>query len=126
MSLGGRPKEEEGHKSKRFSLDLKTCKGLEKISSGERSKLIEKALGPVLRQYDPGESCEALGLIDRTLDCEIDSALSKQDYEKATALATLANSLTPFRNLCNLPDEGNSDRNKRKLVSCRRIRNLLE
>jgi len=135
MSLGGRPKEEEGHTPKRVSLDQEACKGLEKISIGERSKFIEKALRPLLKQLDPGESCKFLGLLDRVLDCGISSALSKQDYEKATTLATVADSLAPFRNLCRVSDENNSVQSgKRELgpierhknVSCRRIMDLLE
>jgi hypothetical protein len=133
MALGGRPKEEEGHSTKRFTLNQEACKGLDKIVKGERSKFIEKAVCPVLRQLDPGESCETLGLVDRVLDCEIESASSKGNYEKAAALATLANSLAPYRNLCRVSDgddaEGNANRESRtfegyKKISCRKIRSL--
>jgi hypothetical protein len=100
LSLGGRPKEEEGHRAKKVSLNLETCKGLEKINSGERSSFIEKALCPVLRQYDPGESCGALGQIDKILQLEIESALSKGDFEKVAALAAIGNTIAPFTALC--------------------------
>ena len=46
--------------TRRISLNKMTCKGLEKIEAGKRSKIIEEALCPVLRQYDSGESCETL------------------------------------------------------------------
>jgi hypothetical protein len=111
MALGGRPKEEEGHKRKKFSLNKKTCKGLEKIAAGERSKLIEKALCPVLRQYDPGESCETLGLVDKILTCEIETTVPTQEYEKVAGLTALANALAPFRDLCNVPSEGDTAMN---------------
>jgi len=102
LSLGGRPKEEDGHKPINVSVDVKTYEGLEKIRdmTGNRSKFIENALRPLIHQLDPGESCEVLDLIDTTLNCRITSALSKQDFEMAATLATMGNSLAPFRVLC--------------------------
>lgn len=104
MSLGGRPKEEGGHKGIHISLNAETYKGLEKIhdKDGNRSKFVEHAIHPHIRQLDPGESCRVLGLIDGILNCEIVSAISNQDFEKVATLATIGNSLTPFRGLCEI------------------------
>ena len=55
---------------------------------------------------DPGEFCGVLGLGDRVLDCEIYSALSQRDREKAAALTTVAYSLSPFRHLYKVPQGG--------------------
>ncbi|MGD0028422.1 MAG: hypothetical protein ABSC91_05730 [Candidatus Bathyarchaeia archaeon] len=73
--------------------------------------------------------------VDRVLDCGIASALSKRNYEKATTLATVANSLAPFRDLCRVSDRDNTAGNGNrelgtfegyKKISCRKIRSLLE
>ena len=109
MSLGGRPKEEDGHKPTNVSLNVKTLKGLKKISEGTRSRFIEKVLDPHLRQLDPGESCQVLDQIDKTLRSEIITALSRRDFEKAATLSTMGNSLSEFRVLCRLPANGSAN-----------------
>lgn len=137
LSLGGRPREEGGHKGIHVSLDAEIYKGLEKIhdEGGNRSKLIENAVRPHIHQLDPGESCKVLALMDKTLNCEIVSALSKQDFEKATTLAAIGDSLTPFRCLCQISGDNNScgsngctskSQTKLKNISCQTIRSLLE
>lgn len=103
MSLGGRPKEEGGHKRMNVTLNNETREGLRKIKEKKgqaRSKFIENALGPLIREFDPGDSCEALGEIDCLLQCRVSSAASKQDFEKAAALTAIGNALDPFRSLC--------------------------
>jgi len=73
--------------------------------------------------------------VDRIVTCEIEAAVSKQEYEKVAGLTALANTLAPFRDLCNVPDEGNTAMNGKrkprpierfKHLSCRGIRELLE
>ncbi|MGD0072417.1 MAG: hypothetical protein ABSB71_12765 [Candidatus Bathyarchaeia archaeon] len=91
------------------SLNAETLKGLKKIQeSGQaRSKVIENALGPLIRELDPRESCEAVSKIDCLLQCEISSAVSKRDFEKVTSLTAIGNALGPSRSLCR-PVKGNS------------------
>jgi len=102
LSLGGRPREEGGHKAFNISINAETHKGLEKIhdKGGNRSKLVEEAMRPLIHQLDPGESCEVMDRIDRVLNTEIVKAVSNYDFEKAATLATIGNSLSPFRSLC--------------------------
>ena len=102
LSLGGRPREEGGHKAFNISINAETHKGLKKIhdKGGNRSKLVEEAIRPLIRQLDPGESCEVVGEIDRILHSEIVKAVSNYDFEKVAALATIGNRLSPFRSLC--------------------------
>lgn len=120
MSLGGRPKEEGGHEGINVSLNAETHRGLKKIQErGEaRSKFIENALGPLIRQLDPGESCKALRRIDCLLKCEIASAVSKQDFEKTSALSAIGNVLEPFRTLCQRSDEDSIDHAKFAAKTC--------
>lgn len=102
MSLGGRPKEEGGHKRFSTTLNNETLEGLRKVKKkGQvRSKFIEIALGPLIRELDPGDSCKVLYEIDCLLGCRISSATSKQNFEKAAALTAIGNALDPFRSLC--------------------------
>jgi PhoPQ-activated pathogenicity-related protein len=104
LGLGGRPKEEGGHKSFNVSLDDETRQGLEKLhnKNENRSQFIEKALRPLLNQFDPGPSCEVLNRLDEILNNEISSAISQKDFEKVNALAALANSFEPFRSACRI------------------------
>jgi hypothetical protein len=105
LSLGGRPKEEDGHKPINLSLNAETHKVLMKIhnKSGNRSKFVEKVVRPHIRQLDPGESCKLLGEFDQRLKDEIVTALSKHNFEKAATLATIGDVLTPFMSLCRIP-----------------------
>ena len=120
MSLGGRPKEEGGHKRINVTLNNETHKGLTKIQKkGQtRSKFIENALGPLIRQYDPGDSCEALREIDCLLRCRISSAASQQDFEKAAGLAAIGNALDPFRSLCRPTKEDATENGKPRAKQC--------
>jgi hypothetical protein len=105
LSLGGRPKEEDGHKPINLSFNAETHKVLMKIhnKSGNRSKFVEKVVHPHIRQLDPGESCKILGEFDQRLRDEIVTALSKHNFEKAATLATIGDVLTPFMSLCRVP-----------------------
>ena len=105
MGLGGRPKEEEGHKRINLSINAETHKVLMKIhnKSGNRSKFVEDVVRPHIRQLDPGESCKILGEFDQRLKDEIVTALSKHNFEKAATLATIGDVLTPFMSLCRIP-----------------------
>jgi hypothetical protein len=104
LGLGGRPKEEGGHKSFNISLDDETRQGLEKLhnKNENRSKFIEKALHSPLKEFDPGSSCEVLNRIDEILSNEISSAVSGRNFEKVSALATLATCYGPFRSACKI------------------------
>jgi hypothetical protein len=106
LSLGGRPVEEGGHKHINLSVNAETYEGLRKIrgKGAYMSKFIENALYPLVHQLDLGDSCKVLSRIDETLKSEIISAVSKENFEMASALATIGNSLEPFRDLCR---EGN-------------------
>lgn len=112
MALGGRPKEEDGHTAKKISLNLKTCEGLEKIESGKRSSFIENALCPLLRQLDPGESCETLDQVNNILQRQIESALLERNFEKVAALAAVGNTLAPFSALCHASAKDNASGNE--------------
>jgi hypothetical protein len=105
LGLGGRPKEEEGHKPINLSVNAETYEGLMKIhdEGGNSSKFVEKAVRPHIHQLDPGESCKILGEFDQRLRDEIVSALSKHNFEKAATLATIGDVLTPFMSLCRIP-----------------------
>jgi hypothetical protein len=70
---------------------------------GNRSKFVENVVRPHVQQLDPGESCKILGESDNRLRDEIVSAVSDHDFEKAAALATIGDVLTPFRSLCRIP-----------------------
>jgi hypothetical protein len=111
LGLGGRPKEEEGHKRINLSINAETHKGLMKIhdKGGNRSKFVENVVRPHIQQLDPGESCKILGEIDNRLRDEIVSAVSDHDFEKATTLATIGDVLTPFMSLCRIPTGDASD-----------------
>ena len=104
MGLGGRPEEEDGHKRINLSLNAETHKVLMKIhdKGGNRSKFVENAVHPHINQLDPGESCKILGEFDHRLRDEIVSAVFDQDFEKAATLATIGDTLTPFRSLCRI------------------------
>jgi len=114
LASGGRPREEGGHKRLDISIDEQIYKALEKIhDKGEnRSKFIENALRPLIRQLDPGESCEVLRKIDENLSMAMVSALQRKDFEKVVTLATIGNALAPFKDLC----EPDSTANSRELV----------
>ena len=60
-----------------------------------------------------GESCKILGEFDNRLRDEIVSAVFDQDFEKAATLATIGDSLTPFRSLCRI-STGDASENKER------------
>lgn len=55
MALGGRPKEEGGHKRAKFSLNLETIKAIEEFSrySKYKSKVVEEAIELMRKERDP-------------------------------------------------------------------------
>jgi len=110
MTIGGRPKEEGGHRRLQISLDEETYKALEKIRerNQNRSKFIENALRPNILQLDPGESCETLHEIDQLLWTETFSAILKKDFDKVATLATVGSVLAPYRDLCRESDSGDA------------------
>jgi len=113
LSLGGRPKEEEGHNRINLSVNAETYKVLMKIhdEGGNRSKFVENVVRPHIRQLDPGESCKVLVEFDQRLRDEIVSALSDYDFEKAATLATIGDVLTPFMSLYRI-STGDASENK--------------
>lgn len=56
MSLGGRPKEEGGHRAIRISINEFIAKGLEKVEKGEKSKFIENVLKDTIEGMDPPDA----------------------------------------------------------------------
>lgn len=98
MTLGGRPKERGGHKSLNISIDKEISQALRKV--GNKSVFIENTIRPVLRQMDPGPACKVLRSIDRYLIGETVKAVRQKDFEKATALIHMAESLKEYRHLC--------------------------
>lgn len=130
MSLGGRPKKEGGHKRFHVSFNKETREGLAKIRKEGKpiSQFIENAVGPLIRQYDPGDSCEALNEIDCLLECKISSAVSRHDFEKVSALTAIGNALDPFRRLCR-PTKGDTSENGKRWVkqcSCKNLQRKSE
>jgi len=98
MALGGRPKEEGGHKPLKISLDDFVYKALNKVEN--KSKFIEETLRPILRQFDPGDMCQFLSEIYQKIAQEILKATQEERYDKVAALSTLALSLEDYRKLC--------------------------
>jgi hypothetical protein len=98
MALGGRPKEEDGHKPLKISVDNFTYNALEKIEN--KSKFIEQCMRPILEQFDLGEATEILKMVDEMISREIIEATKERKYDKAVALATLGNCFRDFRKLC--------------------------
>jgi hypothetical protein len=77
LSLGGRPKEEGGHKAWKLSLNKMTTEGLKKIreGGGNASKWIEKQLKPEIENLDPGEASVEIWRFEIHLNRKISEAL---------------------------------------------------
>ncbi|MGB9778670.1 MAG: hypothetical protein ACPLW8_04620 [Candidatus Bathyarchaeales archaeon] len=98
MALGGRPKEEGGHKPLKISVDDFVYNALNKVEN--KSKFIEETLRPILKQFDPGDMCQFVSEIYQKIAQEILQATREERYDKVAALATLALSLEDYRKLC--------------------------
>jgi len=98
MSLGGRPKEEGGHKPLKISVDDFVYNALNKVRN--KSKFIEKSIRPILKQFDPGEACKTLTKIDKMISQEIIKATEERNYDQVAALVALYNSFGDYRELC--------------------------
>jgi len=98
MALGGRPKEEGGHKPLKISVDDFVYRALNKV--GNKSRFIEETLRPTLKQFDPGDVCQVVSEIFQIIAQEIMEATKKGRYDKVAALAAIANSLDDYRKLC--------------------------
>lgn len=102
MSLGGRPKEEEGHTPLKISVNKFVSEALEKVDN--KSQFIEKAVKPLLEQLDPGPACDFIRQIDQQLRTGITRAVEAKDYAKVQALSNIAYALNNYRSLCELPN----------------------
>lgn len=101
MAIGGRPKEEGGHRPLKISIDKFVSEGLEKV--GNKSQFLEKLARPVLEKLDPGEASFFLWRIDVYISQGIIQATKKGDFKQVNALSWLANSLEDARKLCGVP-----------------------
>ena len=104
MALGGRPKEEGGHRAWKLSFNKLTTEGCEKIQkgSGNISKWIEKQLKPEIENLDPGEASVEIWRYETYLNQRISQALIEDKPGKAKALTSILVALKDFRNLCGL------------------------
>lgn len=98
MALGGRPKEEGGHKPLKISVDDFVYRALNKVEN--KSRFIEETLRPILKQFDPGDMCQVVSDIYKKIAQEIIQATKIGKYDKVAALAAFANSLEDYRKLC--------------------------
>jgi len=98
MALGGRPKEEGGHKPLKISVDDFVYSALNKVEN--KSRFIEETLRPILKQFDPGDMCQVVSEIYGKIALEIIQATHEGKYDKVAALAAFANSLEDYRKLC--------------------------
>lgn len=98
MALGGRPKEEGGHKPFKISVDDFVYNALNKVEN--KSRFIEETLRPILKQFDPGEMCQLVSEIYKKIAQEIFQATQEGKYGKVAAIAALAVSLEDYRKLC--------------------------
>lgn len=98
MALGGRPKEEAGHKPLKISVNKFVSEALEKIDN--KSQFIEQAVEPILRQLDPGDSCGFIRRVDVQLQREIMDATRNKNFGKVMTLGYFARWMEPYRQLC--------------------------
>lgn len=101
MALGGRPKEQGGHKPLKISVDKFVAQALEKVDN--KSQFIEKVVRPVLEQLDPGEASAFLWQIDVYISQQIIVATNNANFKQAQALSWLAGQLEDARKLCGIP-----------------------
>jgi len=98
MALGGRPKDGPGHKAFNMSVRRDVYKMLKKVPN--RSKFIEQTIRPVLKQLDPGPSCDFLKKVDEMAKDELLKATRNKDFEKVTAIGSMTSALEGYRALC--------------------------
>lgn len=105
MALGGRPKEEGGHRDRKLSFDKFTNEALDKIKrgGGNISQYIEKALKPELENLDPGEVSREIWRYETYINQRISQALIEDKPKKAKALASILVALKDYRNLSGIP-----------------------
>jgi hypothetical protein len=101
MALGGRPKEQGGHKPLKISVDKFVAEALEKV--GNKSQFIESVAYPVLKKLDPGEASVFLWEIDAYISQHIKAATNNRNFEQVQALSWLADQLEDARKLCGNP-----------------------
>lgn len=90
MSLGGRPKEEGGHRTIHVSINEFTAKGLEKVEKGKKSEFIENVLQDTLKGMDPPEatvrakprSDDWLKVVEVKISEEICRAITARDFRE--------------------------------------------
>lgn len=104
-ALGGRPKEEGGHKRIDITLDKETRRKLEKFKrqGGNVSKFIENEIKPVLKNLDPGQQSTHIYRIEAYLSYEIIEAVNKGDFETVRVLGDLAKAIDDYRKLAHIP-----------------------
>ena len=99
MALGGRPKESGiGHRRFNFSIRNDIYEMLKKVP--DRSRFIESKITPVLKQMDPGPSCEFLKRVDEFGTHTLRKAILDKDFEKVIAIASMMYDLDDYRALC--------------------------
>jgi hypothetical protein len=101
LSLGGRPKEEGGHKPLKISVNKFMSEALEKVDN--KSRFIEKAVTPLLKQLDPAEASVVFWHIDAYIKQEAIKAIKKGNYQLASALSWMAYRFEDERKLCGIP-----------------------
>lgn len=101
MALGGRPKEEGGHKPLKISVNKFVREALEKV--GNKSQFLESVARPVLEKMDPGEGSVFLWKIDVYISQGIIVAAKEGNFSQVQALGWLASLLEDARKLCGIP-----------------------
>jgi hypothetical protein len=101
LALGGRPKEQGGHKPLKISVDKFVADGLEKVNN--KSQFLEEVARPILEKLDPGDASIFLWQIDAYISQGIIQAGKKGDYKQIQALGWLAEQLRDARKLCGIP-----------------------
>lgn len=114
MVLGGRPKEQGGHKPLKISVDKFVAQGLEKV--GNKSQFLESVARPVLEKMDPGEASIFLWQIDIYLSQGIIAATKEGNFGQVQALGWLASQLEDARKLCGIPQSKEELQLKRKMI----------
>lgn len=101
MAIGGRPKEEGGHKPLKISVNKFVRDALEKV--GNKSQFLEKVAQPILEKMDPGEGSLFLWRIDVFISQGIIKAAQKRDFKQVETLGWLADCLEDARKLSHVP-----------------------
>jgi hypothetical protein len=115
LALGGRPKEEGGHKPLKISVEKFIADALEKV--GNKSQFIEKVARPVLEELDPGDASFFLWQIDAYISQGIIEAAKNEDFRQVQALGWLASQLEDARKLCGIPLEKPAQIGKAELAN---------